>query len=155
MQIDICQAKKGEIPRIIEILKTYNMGDFGSNERPFLPRIENFFIAKNEDGLIGCAAFLLYNDSKLAKTKREAETASLAVDRKYRGYGIGEKLQKARLKRMKQLGIKKVLTEADTPAIIEWYIRKFGYKKVVTRKKYSDNYGDPNSDTYTLLELNL
>jgi N-acetylglutamate synthase-like GNAT family acetyltransferase len=155
MQIEIGPAKKEDIPKIIKILKIYNMGEFGHDERPSLPPAENFFVAKKGKEVIGCSAFLLHNTSKLAKNNTEAETASLAVIPRYLGKGIGNKLQIARLQRMYELGIKKVYTEVDTPSIIEWYINKFGYKKILTRKKFNSNYGDPNIDTYTLIELNL
>ena len=147
-------AKLSDKPRIIEILSEYNMGNFGHAERNAMPKIEHFTVAKVDSRIVGCAAFLLDGESKLTINNRQAETGSLAVIPECRGKGVGYQLQIARMKRLVAMGVEQLFTETDTPQNINWYCRKFGYKKLHTRRKESD-FGDPAIDTFTLLEADL
>jgi len=142
------------VPAIVEILEIYHMGTFGQAEREELPPLGHFFVACDGDRVVGCAAFLLFGQSKLTAGATDAETASLAVHPDYRGTRLGAALHTARLERMADLGVETVYTEADTPAIVDWYVRKFGCVILRSRPKYHE-FGDPDVDTYTLLKLDL
>jgi len=131
------------------------MGDFGHAERTNMPKIEHFLVAKDGRLIVGCCAYLLSSESEIAKKASEAETGSLAVIPGYRGKGIGASLQIARMKRLHKMGIKKLYTEADKSQTIDWYVRKFGYRKILTRKKKHLDFGDPSVDTFTLLSVDL
>jgi N-acetylglutamate synthase-like GNAT family acetyltransferase len=148
-------AEEHDIPKILEILKGYNMGHFGHAERGAMPKTEHFLVAEEGDRLVGCCAYLLSGESDIAKALNEAETGSLAVITEFRGKGVGEKLQRARMERLYHLGITTLFTETDRVDTINWYMRKFGYKKLSTRKKKVLDFGDPGVDTFTLLEVNL
>ena len=51
-------------------------------------------------------------------------------------------------------GIKKLTTNTDLPPTIEWYKKHFGYKEIGKLKKYHE-FGDPNIDTWTTLQVDL
>jgi N-acetylglutamate synthase-like GNAT family acetyltransferase len=109
--------------------------------------IENSFVACCDDSIVGVASYILLSD-------QIAETASLAVDPKYKGQGIGFNLQTSRLQEMYSRGIRKVYTETDRQDTIKWYIKYFGYcKKGKNRKKH--DFSLTNVDEWTVLELDL
>jgi N-acetylglutamate synthase-like GNAT family acetyltransferase len=97
--------------------------------------------------IVGVAGFLVLDSE-------HAETASLAVDPKLIGCGIGFRLQVERLAEMRARGILHVRTEADRPAVIRWYIEKFGYRRAGTTLKRHD-FGDHSRTEWTVLELDL
>ncbi len=83
-----------------------------------------------------------------------AETASLAVDPAFRGQGVGARLQIARLRELKQSGVRWVRTESDRPETLAWYIRKFGYVEVGKNPKKHE-FSLPDVADWTVLELDL
>lgn len=109
--------------------------------------IANSFVAVRDEVVVGVCSYILHGDG-------QAETASLAVDPSLRGTGAGESLQRARLAEMKARGIHTVITEADRPEVIDWYVRKFGYRVTgVNPKKHA--FGLPDVHHWTVLELDL
>jgi len=139
-------------PQIMRILGYWDMAPRAcSLELPEPERSDietaNTFVATTQEITVGVASYILRGD-------RFAETASLAVDPAWLGVHIGERLQIARLAEMKVRGIERIQTEADRPAVIEWYIRKFGYQIVGTARKKHE-FGLASIDYWTVLELNL
>jgi len=55
---------------------------------------------------------------------------------------------------MKSRGIRQVLTETDRPEVVQWYVRKFGYRIAGTRRK-KHAFSLPGVDHWTVLELSL
>lgn len=153
--VEIRPARVADLARIIEILEGYNMGHFGHAERPAMPKIEHFMVAEEQGVVVGCCAYLLYDESEIAVRADEAETGSLAVSAEYRGKGVGEALQAARMHQLLDLGIETLFTETDRPQTIAWYIRKFGYRRLSSRPKKFRDFGDPDVDTFTLLAVDL
>jgi N-acetylglutamate synthase-like GNAT family acetyltransferase len=97
--------------------------------------------------VVGVASYILH-------AGRFAETASLAVAPAWLGSLVGERLQNARLEEMRACGVERVRTESDRSEIIDWYVRKYGYRVIGTaRKKHS--FGLENVDHWTVLELDL
>jgi 3-keto-5-aminohexanoate cleavage enzyme len=137
---------------VIEILAGWNMAPVApSKEIPDPERsninIQNTFVALDGDAVVGVASYI-------ELTPELAETASLAVNSRYKGSGIGFKLQEARLVEMIQKGIKCVRSETDRPETINWYIKNFGYHIAGKNpKKHSFSLSDV--DSWTVLELDL
>ncbi len=136
----------------VKLLSKWNMApikptsEFPNPERSSI-NIENSFTALDGKRIVGISSYIILSAEL-------AETASLAVDPEYRGKGIGYKLHKARLKEMKEKGIKKVRTETDRPETIRWYIEKFGYK-ITGKNKKKHSFSLLDVDCWTILELDL
>ena len=109
--------------------------------------VENSFVAECKSEIVGVASFLLLAEDT-------AETASLAVDPAFTGRGIGHRLQRARLDRMRSLGIRKVRTETDRESTKQWYVKNFGYRIVGTNPK-KHAFSLPDVYAWTVLELDL
>lgn len=109
--------------------------------------VENAFVAEADGTIVGTAGWFPLSVDV-------AETASLAVDPRYQGLGVGFRLQAARLDAMRRRGFRRVRTEADRPATIRWYIEKFGYQVVGTNPK-KHTFSLPDVDEWTVLELVL
>jgi N-acetylglutamate synthase-like GNAT family acetyltransferase len=109
--------------------------------------LENSFVAELGGEIVGVASYIVH-------TPELAETASHAVDQRYRGKGVGYLLQQARLREMKEKGIRMVRTETDRRETVEWLVGKFGFTIVGTnRKKHS--FSVVGIDYWTVLELDL
>ncbi|MDB9822373.1 GNAT family N-acetyltransferase [Deltaproteobacteria bacterium] len=152
MEISIRKMVQSDLPRVIEILAHWNMAPVAASpvnptpERCNIP-VENSFVALDGHRLVGTCSYILLSDEM-------AETASLAVDPRYRGKGIGYMLQKRRLKEMKKNGIKRVKTEADRPQTIRWYTSKFDYK-IIGQNKKKHSFSLPEVEYWTVMELDL
>jgi GNAT superfamily N-acetyltransferase len=109
--------------------------------------VEHAFVATHDNVPIGVASYILHE-------KGFAETASLAVDPAWVGAGLGELLQHARLAEMKARGVERVRSEADRSNVVQWYVRKFGYRIVGSVPKRHE-FGCPGIDHWTVLELDL
>ncbi len=109
--------------------------------------IENSIVAVDDGKVVGVASYIIHSPD-------HAETASMAVSPSYKGLGIGYNLQKTRLHEMKAMGIKTVTTESDRSEVIDWYIRKFGYRIIGTNAKKHD-FSLPDVNYWTVLELKL
>jgi GNAT superfamily N-acetyltransferase len=125
---------------------THASADIPNPERDRLA-IEQTFIALLDGQLVGVASYILLGDGR-------AETASLAVDPKYLGCGIGYELHLARLAEMRSKGIRHLRTESDRPEVVHWYINKFGYS-VTGKSPKKHAFGHPGYDSWTVLELEL
>jgi predicted N-acetyltransferase YhbS len=151
-QIEIRPMRPHELGRVIEILACWNMApvapsaDIPEPEATGL-EVGSTFVALDGGRVVGVSSYVLRGADR-------AETASLAVDPGWRGRGIGERLQRARLAAMKARGVRHVRTETDRPETIAWYLRKFGYRVAGTApKKHAFSLEDVPH--WTVLELNL
>jgi N-acetylglutamate synthase-like GNAT family acetyltransferase len=150
-EVTIRKMRQVDRPRILEILAQWNMAPVPpsagvpDSERASL---DDTAIVAVVDGVVaGVASYVLHGP-------RRAETASLAVDPIWRGGGIGEKLQRARLAELKALGVEEIFTETDRPEVIDWYVRKFGYR-IAGRRRKKHVFSLPDVDHWTVLELDL
>jgi hypothetical protein len=109
--------------------------------------LKHTFIAVAGGVPIGVASYIMH-------AGRFAETASLAVSPAWLGSLVGERLQIARLVEMKARNVVRVRTESDRPEVVDWYLRKFGYRIVGTAPK-KHAFGRADVDTWTVLELAL
>ena len=97
---------------------------------------DNTFVALPDGQLVGVASYIVLDEL-------HADTASLAVDPEYLGYGIGYQLQLARLEEMRSKDIKHLRTESDRPEVIHWYINKFAYR-ITGENPKKHNFGHPD-----------
>lgn len=141
--------REHEVDAAMGVLSRWNMAPQAERENAERSGIvvENAFVAVHGDEVVGTAGWF-------ALSEDVAETASLAVDPAYRGLGLGYRLQAARLDAMRGAGFRAVRTETDRPATIEWYIEKFGYRKVGTNPKKHE-FSLPDVNEWTVLELEL
>jgi len=152
MSVLIRKMSSDDYDAAIVILDKWNMApvapsdDIENPERSVLD-VEKSFVAVDDGRVVGVCSYIVHNPEL-------AETASLAVDPSCRGQGVGYLLQVARLKEMKQIGIRIVHTETDRDDTINWYIRKFGYKRIGTNPKKHD-FSLPDVDKWVVLQLNL
>lgn len=148
----IQRAAKSDIPQILEILDQWNMKpvapgkDMPDPERSRID-IEKFFVARSKGEIVGVAGYIVH-------TETYAETASLAVDKKYEGRGIGGALQIERMRELWKKGIKILRTEADRAKTIAWYKKHFGYVEIGRNpKKHNFSLNDVNE--WVVLECDL
>jgi predicted N-acetyltransferase YhbS len=152
MKILIRKMRSEDMHAAMDILSGWNMAPFGPTSEIADPirsslDIDNSFVALDGDKIVGVCSYVIH-------TPEIAETASLAVYAEYQGKGIGYSLQVARLRAMKAKGIRKLITHADRPETIGWYVRKFGYKKTGKEKK-KHPWSRHDIDYRTVLELDL
>ncbi len=152
MDISVRKMRPEDKDAVMEILGKWNMAPRPpSEENPNPERtsinVQNSFVATDGNRVVGVCSHIVLSDEL-------AETASLAVDPEYKGKGIGYKLQLARLEELKKQGFKKIHTETDRPEIIDWYVKKFGYK-VVGKNKKKHSFSLEDVDYWTVLELDL
>jgi N-acetylglutamate synthase-like GNAT family acetyltransferase len=152
-EVTIRKMRAEDLPRVTEILAHWKMAPRPAT--PELPDVESTgletlgaaIVAVVGGRVVGSASYTLHSE-------RRAETGSLAVDPAWRGTGIGARLQRARLAELKSLGVEEVFTETDRPEVVDWYVRKFGYRIAGTRrKKHAFSLSDV--DRWTVLELCL
>lgn len=146
------KMREADLPACMAILAQWDMAPRpASDETPDPERtgidVANGFVAETGGRIVGTCGYIVHSADL-------AETASLAVDRNFKGGGVGYLLQQARLDEMRRRGIKTVRTETDRPGTIRWYVEKFGYRIVGTNpKKHAFSLADV--DTWTILELDL
>jgi GNAT superfamily N-acetyltransferase len=141
-----------DLPRVVEILSYWNMAPVAPTPAVPVPETTGLepdltTIALAQRKIVGVASYILLKN-------KWAETTSLAVDPDWRGHGIGERLQVARLKEMKIIGIENVKTECDRPEVIDWYIRKFGYR-VAGKSPKKHDFCRHDVSHWTVLNLDL
>ena len=147
--IRIREMRPADVEDATAILDHWNMAPVADDldaERSTI-RVENSFVAVDDGDVVGVASFIVHDDEL-------AETASLAVHPDYRGRGIGYRLQVARLRELRERGIRRVRTETDRPETIEWYVDRFGYERVGTNPK-KHAFSLPDVDEWTVLRLDL
>jgi len=145
-EIIIRKAEEKDRLRIMELLEMANMHYIPSEEMPELT-YDNYFIASVDGEIAGFCGFKILSEDK-------AKTELMVVDPKYRGLGIGIKLQAKRMQEMFDKGIKTLTTNSDIPATIGWYKKHFGYKKTGELNKIHE-FGVPNIHKWTTLQVNL
>jgi len=141
--------RPADVPGAMRVLSIWNMAPDPNRrdaERSEI-LVENSFVADCRGAIVGVASFIVLAEDA-------AETASLAVDPDFTGRGIGHKLQRARLDKMRSLGIRKVRTETDREPTKQWYVRNFGYRIVGTNPK-KHTFSRSDVDVWTVLELDL
>jgi len=150
--IRIRKMRNEDLPACTAILETWNMAprppsdDAPEPERTGI-EVANGFVAEADGRIVGTCSYIVHSADL-------AETASLAVDRNFKGGGVGYLLQQARLDEMRERGIRTVRTETDRPETIRWYVERFGYRIVGTNpKKHAFSLTD--IDHWTVLELGL
>jgi N-acetylglutamate synthase-like GNAT family acetyltransferase len=153
MDVVIRKMREEDRPTVMKILAVWNMAPMAPTperpdpERSTIAADGTAFVALSGEQLIGVASYILYD-------RQRAETASLAVDPAWRGSGVGEQLQVARLVELKARGIEVLRTECDRPEVVDWYVRKFGYRVVGTSPK-KHAFSLETADCWTVLELDL
>jgi len=131
---------------LFEILESANMNHIPSMEMPSL-NVNNFFVAVDNDHVIGIAGWNILLEKQLAKT------TLMVVLPHYRNCGVGYKLQYVRMKYLYEQNIKILLTYSDIDYVISWYIKKFKYKKIGYMEKLCD-FGSL-STKWTILKCDL
>jgi len=147
MNYTIEKAKEENKQDIFRLLKQANMHYIPSEEMPSLT-YENYFVAKDDDGnVVGFSGYKTLSE-------HNAKTELMVVDTHVRGHGIGYALQVRRMEDMLHKGIWILKTNTDLPASIYWYKKYFGYKEIGNLKKIHE-FGDPDIDEWTTLQVNL
>lgn len=136
----------------IEVLAQWNMAPLAPSEQTPEPERASLdvacsFVAVIGGRIVGVCSYIIHSATR-------AETASLAVEPESRGKGVGNRLQRARLREMKERGIETVTTETDRDDTIRWYVENFGYSVRGTNKK-KHAFSRSDVDHWTVLELDL
>jgi predicted N-acetyltransferase YhbS len=150
--LEIRPMRPHELARAIEILTQWNMAPVAPSAGCPEPEatglaVGQTFVAVVDGRIVGVSSFVLRGTGL-------ADTASLAVDAAWRGKGLGERLQRARLAELAALGVRRVRTETDRPEIISWYQKKFGYRVTGTAPK-KHSFSLEHVPHWTVLELDL
>jgi N-acetylglutamate synthase-like GNAT family acetyltransferase len=140
------RAAEADRDATVRVLECANFHHIPSPEMPELD-LDRFFVAEEGGTILGVAGFTVTSDGN-------GKTTLMAVEPAHRGRHIGERLQELRMQAMRDLGCRTVTTNADRPATIAWYKRKFGYREVGSVAKIHE-FGDPAVDSWTTLETDL
>src|SRR3989344_4808582 len=106
--MEIRQARAEDFPSIKELIAQYP----GVLVQDHLPEPNEFFVAEEQDKLIGCCALEVYSE-------RLAEVRSLAVAKEHQGKGIGTALIERCLEAAKSKGVYEVLTITSALPLFE------------------------------------
>jgi 3-keto-5-aminohexanoate cleavage enzyme len=139
-------ARADDVAGMLEVLRTANMHHVPSEEVPELDW-RCCFVARAGERVVGMSGYKLLSET-------EGKTTLMAVDPAYRRYGLGMRLQTARLRAMATLGAQTVVTNADRPVTIAWYKKHFAYRQIGTVPKVHE-FGDPDVHEWTTLEMDL
>jgi 3-keto-5-aminohexanoate cleavage enzyme len=134
---------------MLAVLATANMHHVPSQEMHDLG-VGSWHVAELDGRVVGVCGFDLLNENGGLVGK----TTLLAVHPDARGLGIGMALQELRMGLMRDAGAAKVITNADRPETIAWYVRHFGYRKVGEVAKLHE-FGASDADRWTTLEAPL
>ncbi len=145
-EIRIEMARADDMADMLAVLRTANMHYVPSEEMPELDW-RCCFVARAGERVVGMSGYKLLSET-------EGKTTLMAVDPAYRRYGLGKRLQTARLRAMAALGAKTVVTNADRPVTIDWYKKHFFYRQIGTVPKVHE-FGDPDVHEWTTLEMDL
>lgn len=143
---EVRRARPDEREAILEVMRPANMHHVPSPEMGELD-LDRFYVAVQEGEIVGAAGWAIRDDGS-------GKTTLLSVLPSHRGLGIGAALQDARLEAMRAEGARRVTTNADRPATIAWYRDRYGYR-VVGELAKEHEFGDPEVDRWTTLELDL
>jgi N-acetylglutamate synthase-like GNAT family acetyltransferase len=119
--IEIRRPAESDRDAIVAVLRTANFDAIGSSEMPEFP-LSECFIAVVDGTIVGVGGYRIL-DADTAKT------TLLAVDPAWRGRGIGNLLQAARLAVMKAAGIQRIYTNTDDDEVIAWLERRHGFRR--------------------------
>ncbi|MBN1866994.1 GNAT family N-acetyltransferase [Candidatus Sumerlaeota bacterium] len=144
--IRIEKARPEDREAILEVMRPWNMHHVPSPEMETMD-LSMYFVARKEGRVIGAAGYAILSQTV-------GKTTLLGVLPDLQGSGVGKALQNTRLEAMHRLGVKKVVTNSDRPATIEWLKKSYGFREVGTLKKLM-SFGDPDIDRWTTLELDL
>lgn len=152
MEIVLREMRPEDLDRVTAILAHWRLAPVAASPDVPEPEVRSIpvattLVALRDGTIIGIGSYVLTGE-------RRADTLLLAVDPACRGEGVGNRLQTARLERMKALGIETVVTESDRPETIDWYVRRFGYRVAGTRPKRHP-FGFEGAADWTILELDL
>ncbi len=139
-------ARPDDRGAILDVMRPWNMHHVPSPEMEELD-IACFFVARVDGQIVGAASYKVISQTV-------GKTTHLGVLPEHGNLGIGSALQDARLEAMGKVGVKTVITNADRPATIDWYKRKYGYRDAGTLKKVCA-FGDPEVDHWTTIEMDL
>jgi N-acetylglutamate synthase-like GNAT family acetyltransferase len=119
--IEIRRPTEADRDAILSVLRTANFDAIGSREMPEFP-LSDCFIAAVDGTIVGVGGYRIL-DADTAKT------TLLAVDPAWRGHGVGNRLQAARLDVMKAAGVKRIYTNTDDEAVIAWLERRYRFRR--------------------------
>lgn len=145
-EVRIQEAREDDMAGMLTVLSTANMHHIPSEEMPELDW-RCCFVARIAGRIVGMSGYKMLSET-------QGKTTLMAVDPAYRRYGLGMKLQTARLRAMAALGATSVITNADRPVTIAWYKKHFGYRQIGTVPKVHQ-FGDPDVEEWTTLEMDL
>ena len=145
-RFEISRAGPDDREQILAVMRPANMHHVPSPEMGEL-ELTRFFVARVDGRIVGAGGYALLEDG-------HGKTTLLAVLPEFQGTGLGAALQDTRLAEMHRHGVHTVTTNADRPATIDWYRRRYGYRAVGRLRKLHD-FGDPSTDHWTTLELDL
>jgi uncharacterized protein (DUF849 family)/N-acetylglutamate synthase-like GNAT family acetyltransferase len=145
-EIRIDKARSDDMAGMLAVLRTANMHHVPSEEMPELDW-RCCFVARAGGRVVGMSGYRMLSETA-------GKTTLMAVDPAYRRYGLGTRLQIARLHAMAAHGAKSVVTNADRPVTIEWYKKHFAYRQIGTEAKVHE-FGDPDVHEWTTLEMDL
>lgn len=134
---------------MLEVLETANMHHVPSAEMPDFHEGQ-WFIAELDGAVVGVSGHTLLE----VEGERVGKTKLLAVVPPARKLGVGRTLQELRMRLMREAGASRVITNADRPETIAWYIRRFGYREVGEVPKQRE-FGHPGIARWTTLEAPL
>jgi N-acetylglutamate synthase-like GNAT family acetyltransferase len=120
-EIEIRRPSELDRGGILAVLRTAEFHAIGSPEMPEFP-LSDCFVAVADGRIVGVGGYRIL-DADTAKT------TLLAVDPTWRGCGIGNMLQEARLRVMKGAGVKRIYTNTDDEAVIAWLERHYGFRR--------------------------
>ena len=103
----------------------------------------NHLLIEEKDGRV--VGYIIYAD-----IQGDAELLRIAVDKRYRRTGIGNKLMKDMLDELVESGSEKVMLEvrAHNVAAVKLY-KSFGFKDIFVRENY---YHNPDDDALILIK---
>jgi uncharacterized protein (DUF849 family)/N-acetylglutamate synthase-like GNAT family acetyltransferase len=140
------QAKPEDRAAILDVMRPYGMHRVPSPEMEDID-LNCFYVARVDGAIVGAAGYKVISQTV-------GKTTLLGVLPEYSRHGVGSALQDARVRAMAQIGVKRIVTNADRPRTIRWYKRKYGYREIGKLKKIAD-FGDPNVDHWTTLEMDV
>ena len=106
--MDIRRAAEADLPAIKALIALYP----DTLMQDHLPRTEEFFVAEEEDKMIGCCALEVYS-------QRLAEVRSLVVLPDHQGKGVATSLIEKCLDEARALGVHEVLTITGATSLFE------------------------------------
>jgi ribosomal-protein-alanine N-acetyltransferase len=139
-------AREGDVPAMLELLKTANMHYIPSEEMPELDW-RMYFVARSGGRVVGLAGYKILSPG-------EGKTTLMVVHPDCRGQGTGLQLQARRLREMARLGVQTVTTNCDQAKTIAWYKEHFGYEEIGHLAKVHQ-FGDPDIGQWTTLRMDL